>query len=576
MRIHYLIFLALLIGTSKKSMSQSCLVDSFLINTGYSHTLGTPLLFGNGDGQWTVTSDPDPGTTEPRPGIAVDLYAGWFTAFTKTQWLSSYSSAVNPINGVYMYEFNFCMNSTINPSIKLTCRADDSAYVYLNNNLIYTALGPQYPFSNPNPLTAIITTPSFFQIGNNNIKVKVVNAFGVASGFNLTGIVKGGAFLNPICCNPNGKIQGSIWNDVNLDGIKDVNELLFSDWQVTLTNKQSGVSYTALTDQLGFYNFTNIPSGDYSIAQTIQTGWIQASPVSEKGVRFVTLDPGAVLVNQDFTNIVKPTGITPLPPTCNNCLGSFRPEPSVTYIVSTWVKENGALPTKTNYTFPAVEVSYPSVPSVLTASFNPAGAIIDGWQRVEGIFTVPLTATDIQFKFVCNNASATCLFDDLRIFPQDGTMKTYVYDPINLRLVAELDERNYATIYEYNEDGALIRVKKETERGVMTIKENKSNSKICNFTLNPNYLTSGDAFTGVGVSCNTGTVNLNWLLVSGTATIVKVGQNLQFSGIASGASADIDVNATDGTNYLGTTKITVQNTGTNYVITGACVQKCTP
>jgi hypothetical protein len=42
--------------------------------------------------------------------------------------------------------------------------------------------------------------------------------------------------------------------------------------------------------------------------------------------------------------------------------------------------------------------------------------------------------------------------------------------------VAELDERNYATLYEYDEEGKLIRVKKETEKGIMTIKENKNNT----------------------------------------------------------------------------------------------------
>ena len=54
-------------------------------------------------------------------------------------------------------------------------------------------------------------------------------------------------------------------------------------------------------------------------------------------------------------------------------------------------------------------------------------------------------------------------------------MKSYVYDPVTLRLVAELDERNYASIYEYDEEGKLVRIKKETERGVMTISENRNN-----------------------------------------------------------------------------------------------------
>ena len=50
-------------------------------------------------------------------------------------------------------------------------------------------------------------------------------------------------------------------------------------------------------------------------------------------------------------------------------------------------------------------------------------------------------------------------------------MKTYVYRPDNLRLCAELDENNFATFYEYDDEGALTRTKKETELGVMTIQE---------------------------------------------------------------------------------------------------------
>ncbi|WP_431212110.1 hypothetical protein ACQ86N_41190 [Puia sp. P3] len=65
-------------------------------------------------------------------------------------------------------------------------------------------------------------------------------------------------------------------------------------------------------------------------------------------------------------------------------------------------------------------------------------------------------------------------FDDIRLHPFNAEMKSYVYNPVNLRLMAELDENNYATYYEYDDDGTLIRVKKETERGIMTIKETRS------------------------------------------------------------------------------------------------------
>jgi hypothetical protein len=42
--------------------------------------------------------------------------------------------------------------------------------------------------------------------------------------------------------------------------------------------------------------------------------------------------------------------------------------------------------------------------------------------------------------------------------------------------MAELDENNYATFYEYDLEGGLIRVKKETEKGIFTIQETRSNT----------------------------------------------------------------------------------------------------
>lgn len=156
---------------------------------------------------------------------------------------------------------------------------------------------------------------------------------------------------------------------------------------------------------------------------------------------------------------------------CENCIGSFAPEPGRKYIISMWVKEEGAALTKTSYDYPEVYLEFGGTATVLGA-FTASGQIIDGWQRIEQEFTVPSGATSIKIRLECS--SDDCYFDDIRIHPFDGSMKTYVFDPVNLRLVAELDERNYATIYEYDEEGKLIRVKKETERGVMTIQESKS------------------------------------------------------------------------------------------------------
>ncbi|MEP6793778.1 MAG: hypothetical protein ABJB16_05585 [Saprospiraceae bacterium] len=165
---------------------------------------------------------------------------------------------------------------------------------------------------------------------------------------------------------------------------------------------------------------------------------------------------------------------------CTNCIGSFAPEPGK-YMLSAWVKEDINNPNILTYTNPQIYIDFPttsvstSTPSSPSAGpFTAEGTIIDGWQRLEKQFTIPSSATYINLRLQC--VTGDCFFDDIRIFPIDGSMKSYVYDPVNLRLVAELDERNYATLYEYDEEGKLIRVKKETEKGIMTIKENKNSA----------------------------------------------------------------------------------------------------
>ena len=62
-------------------------------------------------------------------------------------------------------------------------------------------------------------------------------------------------------------------------------------------------------------------------------------------------------------------------------------------------------------------------------------------------------------------------FDDVRIHPFNATMVTSVYDPTTLRKWADLDDYNFATFYEYDEQGMMVRVKQETYEGIKTISE---------------------------------------------------------------------------------------------------------
>jgi hypothetical protein len=217
-----------------------------------------------------------------------------------------------------------------------------------------------------------------------------------------------------------------------------------------------------------------ISSGSAPVAYSTTTPStsINYSSTFPAGQYLVALHPSVCISNIDFTSSGTLDCGTVQP--CTDCIPSFSLTPNKKYIVSCWVKEDGAGPNTTAYTNPSVSLNFPTASTTL-GPFTATGQIIDGWQRIEAEFTVPNSATDLEITLDVNSGSA--YFDDIRVFPYDGVMTTYVFDPITLRLVAQLDERNYATIYEYDKEGKLIRVKKETEKGIMTIQENKTSMK---------------------------------------------------------------------------------------------------
>jgi hypothetical protein len=151
---------------------------------------------------------------------------------------------------------------------------------------------------------------------------------------------------------------------------------------------------------------------------------------------------------------------------------SFIFPPGKKMVISAWARERQSSAsigdTATNYTHNQIVINDGS-----QTTLRPAGPVIEGWQRYEGLYTPSTSATSGSISFV--NSGGTALYiDDIRIHPFNANMKSYVYDPRTLRLSAELDENNYAAFYDYDEEGQLIRVKQETIQGIKTIKEARS------------------------------------------------------------------------------------------------------
>ncbi len=153
---------------------------------------------------------------------------------------------------------------------------------------------------------------------------------------------------------------------------------------------------------------------------------------------------------------------------------SFTVTPGKKMQFSAWVREtcDSVVCSKPTYLNNHVELQFPGS-GTATVTMQPKGPIIEGWQKIEAEFTVPQNATSATLM-LSNDGSQPVYFDDIRIHPFNANMKAYVYDNRTLRLSAELDENNYASYYEYDEEGQLIRVKKETIQGIKTIKETRT------------------------------------------------------------------------------------------------------
>lgn len=164
-----------------------------------------------------------------------------------------------------------------------------------------------------------------------------------------------------------------------------------------------------------------------------------------------------------------------------DCIGVFEPDADSRFYFSAWVKEAQS-PQPENYTNTTISIKVYDDQSnlIYTKQFEPAGPITEGWQRVAGDFDIPANGVTIRTEVEVLDPSSigassidAAYVDDMRIQPFNSQMNTYVYNHQNLRMMAELDANNYATFYEYDEEGRLLRIKKETEKGIMTIQESR-------------------------------------------------------------------------------------------------------
>lgn len=145
------------------------------------------------------------------------------------------------------------------------------------------------------------------------------------------------------------------------------------------------------------------------------------------------------------------------------------------YVISFWVKGPS--------TFTDFAGMYNLSLKIAGASQTPLSVdktpVINGWQKFDVVYKVvamPYTAIDISFAASLPAGVSYIHMDDFRIHPYNSRMTSYVYDPVNLRVWASLDERNFASVIEYDNEGKPVRAKKETDKGIYTVAEGRKGS----------------------------------------------------------------------------------------------------
>lgn len=164
---------------------------------------GNLIPVGNDDDDWIVTVDASGGTV-PRPATIVSPHPNWLT-IPGTQWVSA--DYFGP-NGDYAYDFCFCLDDRFKyPTLTIQLRADDACTVYLNGNF----LGFGASFGAATPVTLTTNNASFFQAGENCLRVEVQNIGGAPTGINLAGTVTA---KDGVCCCPADDLDKDIHSGV--------------------------------------------------------------------------------------------------------------------------------------------------------------------------------------------------------------------------------------------------------------------------------------------------------------------------------------------------------------------------
>lgn len=373
-----------------------------------------------------------------------------------------------PVNGGYLDDFNFLYKNT-----------------YLTTPVSSPVGNVQLLISVPNPMggtptvnfTGTSASYNFTSTGGSNIVLQYNSSSNISEHkrfYNITQYIKN---LAPNVYTFNLHSQhayDNVWNGnalfaraaVSLS-IEDLNGNRYINGAIAYSDVGTGDNTVSVYLPCGEFIFTTSVSSDFTFSGNLST--------THAGLHAAANWTSNMNSISGFTSACQIS--LPIPATDSMMNPTFQIVKGKKMYFSAWVKEHCPITpcNRTDFAYSNVQIwANGTQLSAQDATISRTGGIIEGWQKIEGEFTLPPGTNSSEIRFVNNNSSGPMYIDDIRIHPFNANMKSYVYDPRTLKLSAELDENNYATIYQYDEEGQLVRVKKETSLGIKTIKETRS------------------------------------------------------------------------------------------------------
>ena len=107
-----------------------------------------------------------------------------------------------------------------------------------------------------------------------------------------------------------GRIEGTVWNDVNRNGSFDSDENGLSNWQLFLDANANGTldigEIWTFSGPDGNYHFSQIPPVTHRVMQVVEPGWEATYPISNEYL--ISLSEGEVRSRVDFGNVLSAPG----------------------------------------------------------------------------------------------------------------------------------------------------------------------------------------------------------------------------------------------------------------------------